>query len=1063
MDPTEAACIASKSELGVFMLKSFTNGTAGIAIAASLVGTAHAQEFLADLPASSEETEVVFVSAQTDESTQEDEDNTAPGYVLADENIAFPADIETHYPMQLLAADAEFNAAPISIASDIVGSGQLVTTPSVPAPQSDGIVTPKGVDPFYGDINPFYGDIRPFYGDIDAFYGNINPFYGDINPFYGDIDAFWGDINPFYGDINPFYGDIDAFWGDIRPFDEGHLQTLGKFGEQSGMQIGVTEGYWSKLIYEKYDGKYLLEWNGTPGKIQSALKALIAQAEAQFGAEYTARTGKSLTHDLAVEIMARHGINVNSKVSFAGKSATDRAAFYLDWHDSLMTYSGIDHVDHWMAAINWNPSITQIQGSGADTVIGIIDGNFSTDADLGNNIVWAGGNSNSVDGHGAGVASLIAAAHDGEGVMGIAPKVNIATYNPFDASGQTNWGAVADGFVALKKADVGGGNTSIVNLSLGESGSIFTSGTASFLYRWDVDNYYHNTVFVFAAGNDGITQNHNVEFNDVDETALIFVGSINPLGEISNFSNRPGTGCLTDGRVCYAGNRLMDRFLVAPGELLLVSDGQGGVVRRSGTSFAAPLVSGAISLLHDRWQWLANHPHETAEIIFRSATDLGAPGVDEVYGHGLLDLTASQSPLDFNAMKFRSYQKIGSYLAQRDVSTIELIYGGIPSWWETDDVYFTMFETIGDTYRDFAVPVSAFQYGKSTNALGRNERMQDFISKRFFRWIKSRGSDKNGNGKKAGFSEVRSNGAELNGDWALRYDAIMPTVTPEGTWRPVHSAATLTNPNGTMSFTLGHGQGAMALGGYRFGVISDHDPFTGGANPVLGFASGEIFAAASYQVAPGMNVKVGYSENREEWDEVTGLTAEQSLIRRQLGDRPANAFTLDIEQQVSDSLSLGLNYTRLREVNAILGTQTSSTALLGNGSNTEAMTVSASLDVGNGLSFDLSATGARTETADGQIFANAGDIWSTAGQFTATKQGLFSGKDSLRVSLAQPLQIEEGELSVTSEVVVDRATGETAPVTQTFGIETRRRITGEAVLALHKQPHRHRDSASDHR
>ncbi|MEL7219403.1 MAG: hypothetical protein AAGK01_13375, partial [Pseudomonadota bacterium] len=165
-------------------------------------------------------------------------------------------------------------------------------------------------------------------------------------------------------------------------------------------------------------------------------------------------------------------------------------------------------------------------------------------------------------------------------------------------------------------------------------------------------------------------------------------------------------------------------------------------------------------------------------------------------------------------------------------------------------------------------------------------------------------------------------------------------------------------------------------------------------------------------------------------------------------DRPATAFTLDIEQKVSESVSVGVNYTNLREVNALLGTQTSASALLGNGSQTDAMTVSASFNAGNGLSFDLSATGARTETAEGQVFSNAGKIWSTAGQFTATKRGLFSDSDSLRLSVAQPLQVEQGSLSVTSDVVLDRETGEIGQLTQTFGIETRRRVTGEAVYAM---------------
>ena len=48
-------------------MKSFATGTAGIAIAASLVGTAHAQEIELDLSAIAEEPEIVTVTEVADE------------------------------------------------------------------------------------------------------------------------------------------------------------------------------------------------------------------------------------------------------------------------------------------------------------------------------------------------------------------------------------------------------------------------------------------------------------------------------------------------------------------------------------------------------------------------------------------------------------------------------------------------------------------------------------------------------------------------------------------------------------------------------------------------------------------------------------------------------------------------------------------------------------------------------------------------------------------------------------------------------------------------------------
>ncbi|ADE39430.1 S8 family peptidase [Candidatus Puniceispirillum marinum] len=63
----------------------------------------------------------------------------------------------------------------------------------------------------------------------------------------------------------------------------------------------------------------------------------------------------------------------------------------------------------------------------------------------------------------------------------------------------------------------------------------------------------------------------------------------------------------------------------------------------SGTSMAAPMVSGALAVLKGK------DPQLTAEaavrIVLDTATDLGAPGVDDVYGHGLLNLARALEPI----------------------------------------------------------------------------------------------------------------------------------------------------------------------------------------------------------------------------------------------------------------------------------------------------------------------------------------------------------------------------------------------------------------------------------
>ncbi len=252
-----------------------------------------------------------------------------------------------------------------------------------------------------------------------------------------------------------------------------------------------------------------------------------------------------------------------------------------------------------------------------------------------------------VNDHGAAVASLIAAAHDGQGVMGIAPNAEVHLYNPFDASGTASWTDVATGIAALYDS-----GAHVVNASLGVPGTVVSNEWVNILKRLAAQQPQGRppSSSSKAAGNEGVTQTQNVPWLLGLEAPnnLLVVGSVGPTGTISPFSNTPGEACFTLLGLCAEQNKLKYRFLVAPGELLLVADNNGGVTRMSGTSFAAPLVTGAISLMQDRWPWLQQHADETVQIILQSATDLGAPGVDPVYGWGELNIEASQSPLDFN-------------------------------------------------------------------------------------------------------------------------------------------------------------------------------------------------------------------------------------------------------------------------------------------------------------------------------------------------------------------------------------------------------------------------------
>lgn len=58
--------------------------------------------------------------------------------------------------------------------------------------------------------------------------------------------------------------------------------------------------------------------------------------------------------------------------------------------------------------------------------------------------------------------------------------------------------------------------------------------------------------------------------------------------------------------------------------------------RMTGTSMAAPHVTGALALLFERYPYMDGT--QVRDVLLTTARDLGAPGVDEIYGWGMVDL-----------------------------------------------------------------------------------------------------------------------------------------------------------------------------------------------------------------------------------------------------------------------------------------------------------------------------------------------------------------------------------------------------------------------------------------
>lgn len=222
------------------------------------------------------------------------------------------------------------------------------------------------------------------------------------------------------------------------------------------------------------------------------------------------------------------------------------------------------------------------------------------------------------NGHGSHVAGIIAAAKDGQGVVGVAPDAELYAIKVSDSKGKGSFSGLAKGINWAVENDM-----DIVTMSI-------TGDGGSRALRKAVDEAYANygVVLVAAVGNG---QSGSVLYPAAYEN-VIGVGAVTKENAKSSFS-------LTGSEV----------ELVAPGSGIR-STWMGGQYKvMSGTSMATPFVTGAIALLlgSDEEAWLETGQvdgdgvwtaDEIRAVLHSTATDLGDDGKDDQFGYGLLSL-----------------------------------------------------------------------------------------------------------------------------------------------------------------------------------------------------------------------------------------------------------------------------------------------------------------------------------------------------------------------------------------------------------------------------------------
>jgi subtilisin family serine protease len=222
------------------------------------------------------------------------------------------------------------------------------------------------------------------------------------------------------------------------------------------------------------------------------------------------------------------------------------------------------------------------------------------------------------NGHGTHVAGIIAAARDGNGVLGVAPEAEIYAVKVSDSRGKGSFSGLVKGIDWAIEHDI-----DIVTMSItGTGGTRALQKAVNLAY----DDY--GMLLVAAVGNGGSGDVlYPAAYDEV-----IGVGSVTSDNEKSSFSR--------------SGDEVE---LVAPGSGIKSAAIGGSYRVSSGTSMATPFVTGALALIlqsnEQAWsdmdivngdgEWIND---EVRGVLRETAIDLGEEGTDEDFGYGLLNL-----------------------------------------------------------------------------------------------------------------------------------------------------------------------------------------------------------------------------------------------------------------------------------------------------------------------------------------------------------------------------------------------------------------------------------------
>jgi hypothetical protein len=555
------------------------------------------------------------------------------------------------------------------------------------------------------------------------------------------------------------------------------------------------------------------------------------------------------------------------------------------------------------------------------------------------------------NGHGTHVAGVIAARPDGAGLVGVAYGATLMPIAALDVRGRGSDARVAGAIdlAVRQRADV-------LNMSLGAPTPM--AATEAALRR----AVAAGAVVAVAAGNDGQAHPYWPARYAPQPWAngqIIAVGAVDARNVIASFSNRAGDTA--------------QFYLVAPG-VETYSAYPGGYARMSGTSMATPHVAGAAALVKSWWPHLT--PREVAGVLLSTARDLGAPGVDAVYGRGLLDLEAAMHPV--GPLTVPTANGVNLALDGTALQTSTAFAAGVRRAAQRGDLVVAGFDTFR---RDFAVDLGAAV----------REPLPIDVLGRFF-----------------GMAQPAAHYARDGTRIAMAYDATAPESAP----RAMRFA---TRDERRFAF------GVNGYGGDFFGLagaLADDTPelaaiLARAGSPYLSLAPGHTHVGTALPLANGLQLRIGAVAA------ASGMRPD-ALNLVAIGRQHATLAELHARHGMTQWV---VGVGQLTESDAMLGTATSGALALGGEQHTRYATLGVGHRLTERIVVGVEAVAGQSPAeinAARSLVAARGDTTSQAyTAFLAIENATHAG-DRLTLRASQPLRAR-GTLRLDAPVGIDAA------------------------------------------